>query len=570
LKENMNNKLYTIIDSYLDLLTVITSTYCISDYDIIINELTNINIPETLSSYSENYTELKKCIDKMLKVNLSGFLNKQETLQHSEKFEIVDKIKALGNELKRDTESIIGELNEKYVNLYIPILRGLRPVTEKDCYYDRTLKDYFNDEIQYSKEMRVFTGYEMYSRIKALRLSKFEERKRLDQFELFLSEEFFMDKKVTLTADRDSDVLLIKIGNEKEQPIYNLGDGIQSIILITFPLFFYKFNKLKVFIEEPELNLHPGLQRKLLEVLYSNKYFGHCQFFISTHSNHFLDLTLDFSKVSIYTVKKQFEKDSNDFFNLEEKPKFLIENISNEDNTVLEMLGVRNSSVFLSNCTIWVEGITDRYYIRHYLFLYQSHLKIPEAQKLFEDIHYSFVEYSGNNIVHWSFLDEEEVTKKTINVERLCGRLFLITDKDGESKLPRQKKLQTKLGNRYYCLKSREIENLISKEVLKNVLADYEGVSVSELCLKDFEEADYQDEHIGSFLQNIFYNAPNRRGSYQSKSGAVSNKIDFCERTIGKIYNFEDLSTEAKELTILIYEFIQKMNATKFTEVVIN
>ena len=25
-----------------------------------------------------------------------------------------------------------------------------------------------------------------------------------------------------------------------------------------------------------------------------------------------------------------------------------------------------------------------------------------------EDYHYSFVEYGGNNITHWSFLDKEE------------------------------------------------------------------------------------------------------------------------------------------------------------------
>ena len=128
--------------------------------------------------------------------------------------------------------------------------------------------------------------------------------------------------------------------------------------------------------------------------------------------------------------------------------------------------------MFLSNCTIWVEGITDRLYFRHYLKLYFEHLKEKDDSSIEfkEDFHYSFVEYGGLNITHWSFLDNEE---HPINVDTLCGKLFLIADKD-KNKDERHKELEKKLGDRFYCLRCKRVENLLSKEVLLKVIEDYE------------------------------------------------------------------------------------------------
>ena len=137
---------------------------------------------------------------------------------------------------------------------------------------------------------------------------------------------------------------------------------------MTMPLFLNKGKNLLVFIEEPEQLLHPGLQRKLIETLLNEKGFEKFQYYITTHSNHFLDTTFDFSKISIYSLRKKFQDEANE----EEIANFSIENLSSGDKSSLELLGVRNSSVFLSNCTIWVEGITDRMYFKHYLALYMK------------------------------------------------------------------------------------------------------------------------------------------------------------------------------------------------------
>lgn len=120
--------------------------------------------------------------------------------------------------------------------------------------------------------------------------------------------------------------MTVKIGQEEERPIYGLGDGIQSIILITLPLFLY-LDKSKevnttilVFIEEPEVGLHPELQRKLLKTLLS-PIFENYQFFVTTHSNHFIDRIFESEDISIYSFDKHIYDDEGS------STEFTIENV---------------------------------------------------------------------------------------------------------------------------------------------------------------------------------------------------------------------------------------------------
>lgn len=449
---------------------------------------------------------------------------------------------------------VVKEKKIEFRRVYIPTLRGLRGFeVNEDYYLTRTKKDYFSED----ESLEIFTGLNLYQEVKRLLLGNLEDRERITDFQKFIGESFFEGQEIALIPNVDSDVLFVKIGNEHERPIYGLGDGIQSLIILTFPLFKYKGERLLFFIEEPELYLHPGMQRKFLEIITQQDFDGY-QYFLTTHSNHFLDLTLDMEKMSVYSFSKELEEvDSR-----ERNANFVIENVSNEDDNVLKMLGVRNSAVLLSNCTIWVEGITDRYYIRHFLNLYQNFL--GETHRYKEDIHYSFVEYSGNNITHWSFLDdneeEKEETFSSIKESRVCGSLFLITDKDSKEKETRQLKLTKALGERYYCLNCREIENILSASTLKEVIASYEQVEVEQLELsQEFTSNTYESLLLGNFIEELIIDKK-RLGSYSSKSGTVSDKVGFCKRSIAKMESFDDLSEEAKTLGKKLYEFIKINN----------
>ncbi len=500
--------------------------------------------------------ELTKLISIQPRANYAHIPGRDVSL-NTEKF--AQLLREIGNTTKEKLVAQLGnlspELSYSFEKVYIPTLRGLRPFTTnegEDQYQERTLQDYFKAD---NLKSNIITGLLINNTVRDKLVGNLQDRKLILGFQEFLSSTFFEKNPVALIPSIRHNRLKIKIGDEEEKEIHELGDGIQMLIILTFPLFINQGKNLLIFFEEPELFLHPGLQRIFIETL-AKPLFENFQYFIATHSNHFLDLTLDVEQISVYTFKKIFKDEMGD-----EKPAhFHIENVSNEDTNVLDLIGVKNSSVFLSNCTIWIEGITDRYYLRKYLKVYQNSLLNSES-RFREDTHYSFVEYSGGNITHWSFLDEDVTNDlhRTINVDRICSRIFLISDQD-ESKEKRHEKLREKLGEQYYCLECREVENLLSAAILKEVIAEYEGVEVSQLKFKlDLAEENYKHTLLGNYIDEILDNKK-RRGSYALDSGTVSDKVNFCKRALDHIETINDLSEEARKLCEKIYTFIKRNN----------
>jgi len=125
---------------------------------------------------------------------------------------------------------------------YIPILRGIRPLDvddqHKNFYGERTKWDYFRNGDSLTDKMQIFTGLELYQSLKEKLLGEPEERKLVKEFEDFLSVNFFESKPVTLIPkEKSPKVVHIKIGNEPQFPIYDLGDGLQNLIICTFNIF---------------------------------------------------------------------------------------------------------------------------------------------------------------------------------------------------------------------------------------------------------------------------------------------------------------------------------------------
>jgi AAA15 family ATPase/GTPase len=471
----------------------------------------------------------------------------------------------------------------KIYQIYIPVLRGLRPLfvgeNEKEKkdgaseYSERTRHDYFREWYERKKKFidvlddgqKINTGLEFFNTIRTCLLGERKYREHIRNYEIFLSEIFFENKEITLIPKEGEDVLTLKIGNEKERPIYNLGDGLQQLLIITYSIYhiIHDTEKKNVyfqfFIEEPELYMHPGLQRILLNLFTSDK-FPNVQFFFTTHSNHMLEMTQEIDNISIYRFTKKALKEDHD----DQIPKFQVDLVSHGDHNLLSCLGVSNASVFLSNCTIWVEGITDRLYFRKYLELYQEELQKKSQEKLKqyeEDLHYSFVEYSGNNITHWSFLDKEE---NPINAEALCGKIFLISDKDN-GKEKRHEALEKTLKERFHCLESLEIENLLSPDVLYDVIESYKGQG--EINREEnLSHSDYQKKYLGNFIDEEILKIGKEESntisrSFSAKSGTIKNKLDFAKKAINFISYFKDLTEEAQKLTRKIYEFIERNNS---------
>lgn len=464
--------------------------------------------------------------------------------------------------------------------IYIPILRGIEKFSNtvnqfnsKDTSFKlnegerRALSSYINqvDTVYENKVQKIYfpfnnffeeihTGEKMYDEIQQMLLGKEENRNIIKSYELFLSKHFFENKPISLIPNILTKYLYINIDGE-EYELHNLGEGIKQLIVITYKMFIHKDEKVIFFIEEPELNLHPGLQRKLIELMLSNEFINQ-QYFITTHSNHLIDLSLDYNNLTIY----RFEKGKDKLIK--------ITRCSNADNKVLQLIGAKPSSIFNSNCTIWIEGITDRLYIRKFLELYQDKLLKENnlLKKYREDIDYSFVEYSGGNITHWNFIsDIEEVIQ--INAKFLSQNILVIADndfpKDGSAKYLRLKKLNDTLKEHFYKLPVREIENLLTRDCLLNI------VKIREKDENVYFKPDincqtkkFIEGHIGNILNEAVQLSSNKeklKYTYSTTS-SLYNKLDFCKIALTCLNNYDDLSENAKELTELIFDFISNSN----------
>lgn len=483
---------------------------------------------------------------------------------------------------------------------YIPTLRSAHSLfkysgggfikIEEDIYLDTLQKSY-----ELNGEIEIFTGLHLYKEILNSRNADRFTRKSFEKFERFISQNFFGGKPVDIVAEfnkdhnlsgkNDSEFISIHIEDEmiESRKLYELGDGIQAIIILMYKIFMAENNSF-VFIDEPELNLHPGMQRLFLDQLSSNKDLldKNLTYFISTHSNHFLDLTLEKDHISIYSFSyRSIENDINTFN---------IRNVNSGDNTVLKNLGVNNSSVFLANCSIWVEGISDRNYIKAFLKSYINSLGKP-GKRLKEDIDYAFFEYAGSNIEHYFFDDIVNADKKeiisNINSLALNNRIFLLADSDNAAKTTKKGKRLKELNEvesknffPYVIWNIREIENLLTKEIWqevlihlcnKNLIKEHEQEIKIKIidALEKIDVSVYEKKYIGEFI-NVLSNKLGKIGktsiineSYyknlgDNQFGTLTNKRELSEIILKQDFPWEILkkSKEIESLTMEIHNFI--------------
>src|SRR5262249_8991420 len=150
---------------------------------------------------------------------------------------ILQDIKKAATDTTEGLELALKDVPKKFEfkRVYIPTLRGLRSLEGKDHYAQRTKTDYFSN----TQRVEIFTGLTLYEEIRKLLLGTLAERKTVAEFQEFLSNAFFERKPVALIPKYDRDVLDVKIGDEAQRPIFELGDGVQAVIILTFPLFQY-------------------------------------------------------------------------------------------------------------------------------------------------------------------------------------------------------------------------------------------------------------------------------------------------------------------------------------------
>src|SRR5690606_6744509 len=109
-----------------------------------------------------------------------------------------------------DLKIISGFFKEKF---YIPILRGMRPVTDlenKQPYIERAKKDYFTNLSKFTSQ-NIITGECLYHELKIHLLGEPEQRDLIKNYEAKLSQYFFDNDPISLIPEHDQDVVNIKI-----------------------------------------------------------------------------------------------------------------------------------------------------------------------------------------------------------------------------------------------------------------------------------------------------------------------------------------------------------------------
>lgn len=457
--------------------------------------------------------------------------------------------------------SHLSDLNERIMQIkkhYIPILRGMRPLGDgKDLFLERTLRDYFPN----TGNLNVTTGFDLYNLLARFLLGQPDERERIRNYEKILGNEFFGGADITLIPQYGQDTVAVKIGEDAQFSIYDLGDGLQQVIIITSAAFLEQ-KKSIFFIEEPESCLHPGLLRKL--ALFLLNHTNH-QYIATTHSNHLLDLAESHEEVLIHRVGKKSNQDGSGFYIQE----------CTKDREILADLGVRASSVYLANSTIWVEGITDRLYLKVIMKKYLNSLE-PGPKKIMlegylENYHYAFVEYQGGTLGHWGFDDDDDTTER-LNASRLCADAFLIADGDIVSKSERAQKLSTELQDRFHLLAGKEIENLLpsivvlesAKKIFGRKLPKTKvGLDADKLINILTIDLATSSHGIGYHLDKTLglKGKGKDRKVFADESGTINDKVKFCQQAVQIMNEIEwDLPQNLIELCEKIYTHVESKN----------
>jgi len=443
----------------------------------------------------------------------------------------------------------------------------------------RTYEDYNFSENQ------ITSGEDFFDFLTDSLLGMPEERQKVYNYQAKLSHYFFNNQDVILIPNRKDDILQIKIGDDKQFPISQLGDGLQQVIILTYKAFLTTEPSF-FFIEEPEMHLHAGYVKQVMKFLLNET--DH-YYMATSHSNYLLDMINEDKRIALYRV------DKNQIGDEENKYETVIKRCDG-DRTILQTLGVSPSSVFLANCTIWIEGITDRLYFVQYLKKYLEELKTTDEEKwqdysrFIDGYHYAFVEYQGSNLEHWDFeidsLEDVDSSKnKGLNAVLITSNALVIADSD-LTKKPRFNELEQQLGDKIVITKGKETENSLPRNLLikkffemcpNNGLANQGGRKKLEYsynyenCFTDSYQT--SPKGIGKYFDRVLEKmrkneiipelAANEKSFTFSDGGqgTIKSKTGFC-RDIVESMQTENwkLTDSAIELCEAIFQHIKRNN----------
>ena len=267
-------------------------------------------------------------------------------------------------------------------------------------------------------------------------------------------------QQVTYNNQRLWEVFLQEKGFQRV-PLSKSGSGLKTIVLVLLNLLViphvdeYNGRKLVYGFEELENNLHPALQRRLFEYIYDYAITNDILVFLTTHSHIAINAFFDKDNTSIYHVIKE-----NGLAEIKRIESYI------DKTEILDDLDVKASDILQSNGIIWVEGPSDRIYIKRWLELFT-----PNEYE--EGKHYQFLYYGGRLLSQYSAKEETDL----INIITTNRNAAIVIDSDKRSRSASlnntKKRIMDefdRLGMFYWVTKGKEIENYLPKEAVEAML----------------------------------------------------------------------------------------------------
>ncbi|WP_148359550.1 ATP-dependent nuclease [Peribacillus simplex] len=331
-------------------------------------------------------------------------------------------------------------------------------------------------------------------------------------------EESFKVEETDITHLHETKITDHDISNlnssENSFDIQSSGTGMQSLLIIAILEAYIEHNiedqNVILIIEEPEVYLHPSLQRKIINIL--KQISSSNQVFISTHSPIVVS---QLKPNELVCIKKE---------------NGITKKLAADPVSIINELGIKPDDIFQHTKILFVEGQDDKKLIKSLIHKLVVNKRIdPE---LVDDL--KIIDVGGIDTL--SFYTNARILDVMNNAHNNHYKFWIMVDSDGNSKNEVKVKIEESLSeftNIYneknlFILEEYAIESyFIDENILCHLFNNLDQVKTTEICQKYFELY-----HNGMSEKNMNKKAQ-FQNKYKPKNFFLRNESVFYEKSWG-------------------------------------